>query len=320
MRFAGKRIAVIGGTGFIGSHLVERLALEGAETLALARTDRHRSNLALVEGKFRLAICDIMDQRAITAIMRDFRPEIVFHLACHPDGAESFSQIKQAMEVNAMGVAHLLDASSSAGASVFVLADSVKVFGNNGAPAQCESKLDPLCSYAIAKSAAWHLCRLQSMMTGISVVGLRPTFVYGRRQNWNLVRYVLDCIRRGSAVKLQGGWQTRDPLHVSDAVEAFLRAAVTPGAHGSSIPIGGGNELTITDMCRAVLGAACAPNQIEVAAEEPRLTEIWRSFADNEDASRLLGWRPQVSFTDGLAELCASQADVSTSRIQAAVA
>jgi len=321
MRFSAKRIAVIGATGFIGSHLVERLIEEGADILAVARTDKRRSNLAALNEGYRLALCDITDQHGVMALFKDFKPELVFHLACHPDGKESFEQVRMSMNVNALGVANVLEAGHASGVSVFILADSVKVHGNFGAPATCDSKLEPLCSYAIAKSAAWHLCRLYSTMTGISVVGIRPTFVYGPRQNWNLVRYVADCIRQGGKVKLQGGWQTRDPLHISDAVEAFLLAAISPSAYGFSIPVGGGQEMTITDMCHAILRAANAHNKIELAAEELRITEIWRSFVDNEDARRLLGWSPHIPFNSGLADLFDQDKHVSnTPHIRTAVA
>lgn len=299
---AGKRVAVAGATGFIGSHLVERLVRDGADVLGIARSRRRINNLASVEGKYRFEAADITDCEHMSDLFADFRPEIVFHLACHPDGKENFRQVRDSIVVNTLGVATVLEAAREAGSSAFILADSVKVFGNGGAPARLDSVVDPECSYAIAKASAWQLCRLYSHMCGIRVLGIRPTFVYGPRQNWNLISYVEKCIDANEPVRLQGGSQTRDLLYVTDAVEAFIRAALS-GASGVSIPVGSGKEMTIREICEAALLAAGSNLPVDVAAEPPRLTEIWRSYCDNEDVDRIFGWRPSITLAEGLADL-----------------
>jgi nucleoside-diphosphate-sugar epimerase len=302
-----RRVGIIGATGFIGSHLVERLVGEGAAVLAVARRLGHLAGLSSLANRYEFQPCDICDPHAIGKALRSFRPEIVFHLAAHPDGAESIPQMRDCLRVNMIGGMNALEAAIAAGSKVFVLADSCKVYGNGGGPYTESAPVNPICSYATTKAALWQLCQLASAVSGIQVVGLRLTFVYGLRQGWNLIRYVQKCVKEGIPVCLQGGAQTRDPLYIDDAVEAFLAAATRPAAFGHSIPIGAGNEISVTDLCRAVLMAMEQQVPIVEGTEEPRLTEIWRSVSDNRDALRLLNWAPRTRLAEGLAKTVGRQ-------------
>jgi UDP-glucose 4-epimerase len=298
----GRKVAVIGATGFIGSHVVERLVAEGTNVLAVARRIGHLADLPHLSNRCEFQPCDISEPDGIGKIFRSFRPEIVFHFAAHPDGTESIAQMRDCLRVNTLGGVNALDAAVGAGSKVFVLADSVKVYGNGGVPYAESEPVNPICSYAIAKSAHWQLCQLTSTLNGIQVVGLRLTFVYGPRQGWNLIQYVQKCVREDLPIALQGGSQTRDPLYIDDAVEAFLAAATQPSAFSHSIPIGGGKEVSITDLCRTVMKAMGRQVPIIEDAQKPRLTEIWRSVADNNDALRLLRWAPRTNLVEGLAK------------------
>jgi nucleoside-diphosphate-sugar epimerase len=300
-RVMARRCAVIGATGFIGSHLAERLVAEGARVLAVARSERRRGNLAAVRSHVEFVTCDVMAGEALTHQLAPFAPDIVFYLADHPDGTEDFSQMRRAVVMNALGAVAALEAATSAGAELFVHGDSAKVYGNGPAPYRMNQPVQPICSYAIGKAAAWQLCQLARLAGGPAVVGLRPTLVYGPRQGMNLLEYVRRCIQAGHPTVLQGGHQTRDPLFVDDVVDAFVRAAVTPDARGLAIPVGGGHEISVLDLARAVMAALGSDGPVETSLGA-RPTEIWRCVADNTDAGSVLGWRPATSLQEGLAK------------------
>ncbi len=297
---SGARVAVVGATGFIGSHLTERLVEAGAEVLAIARTPRRIANLETVAGRCRFVPADILSGGAIQTVLGDFAPHVVYHLAAEADSAEHLTHLRASLETNAVGTANVADAAASAGTEVLVYADSCKVYGNGPVPHRAAQPEAPVCSYAIGKAAGWHLCRLVAARTGMNVCALRSTFTYGPRQNPNLITYVAGCAGRGAPVRLMGGSQTRDLLYVDDAVRAFLAAAVSPPAWGRAIPIGGGRERSVFDVCREILDALGSPVEIAAGAEPPRLTEIWRSYCDNRDAGEALGWAPSVELGDGL--------------------
>jgi UDP-glucose 4-epimerase len=298
---AGRRCAVVGATGFIGSHLTECLVRSGAEVLAVAHTTCRLRHLAAVAEGCRFVLSDILERDSIATTVREFRPEVVFHLAADHDAGETFSHMTAALAANAVGTANVLDAAAGAGASLLVYADSCKVYGNGPVPYRSEQPEAPICSYAIGKAAGWRLCRLSSALTGLAVVSVRATCVYGPRQNANLVTHVRDCALASRPVRLLGGSQTRDLLYVDDAVAAFVTAATTPSAWGGIVPIGGGCELTVCEIARRVACAISSPIEIVSGQEPPRLTEIWRMHSDNAEARELLGWSPQVSLDEGLA-------------------
>ncbi|HEV8043149.1 MAG TPA: NAD-dependent epimerase/dehydratase family protein [Bryobacteraceae bacterium] len=312
------KVAVIGATGFIGSHLTERLVECGAEVLAVARTRERLANLAAVLPRIHLTLADATERESIADVFRDFLPEKVFHLASGRDGHETFDQMRTSLRQNAEAVINVLEISAAAKVETFVFCDSSKVYGNCQTSYSEDTPDDPVCSYAIAKSAAWRFCKLYSAVSGGHVVALRPTMIYGPRQNLNLVSYLLAQIPRQTPVALQGGWQTRDPLYVDDAVEALLRAAIAPAARNRAIPISGGEEMTIADICRRA--AAALGEEVEIVSEPAavRLTEVFRSCCDNVDAERLLmGWRPRISLEQGLARLAGMPAAVRAASVGA---
>jgi UDP-glucose 4-epimerase len=297
---AGRRAAVVGATGFIGSHLTESLVHNGAEVLAIAHTRRRLANLDAVAGRCRFELADILSSEATHTVLGGFAPHIVFHLAAEADSAEHLGHLKASLETNAVGTANVADAAAAAGAEVLIYADSCKVYGNGPVPHRESQPEAPVCSYAIGKVAGWQLCRLVGAKTGLPVCSLRSTFVYGPRQNPNLITHVEACARRGEPVHLMGGTQTRDLLYIDDAVRAFLAAAATPAAWGRALPIGGGCERSVLDICRDVLDVLGSGVEAAAGAEPARLTEIWRSFCDNREAGDVLHWAPRILLREGL--------------------
>jgi nucleoside-diphosphate-sugar epimerase len=299
-RLQNERIAVVGGTGFIGSHLVEHLVRVGSRVVVLSRSKRGFDRLASVSGEFELARCDITDRASLLSVMSKLRPRIVFHLAGAADAAENFAQMADSIRQNTLGTVHLMEAAAIAGVELVVYGDSSKDYGNCTVPYRMAQPDQPICSYAIAKAAGWNLCRLASATTGVAVCAVRPTFVYGPRQNWNLISYVCQCVESGSPIRLQGGAQTRDPLYVEDAVRALMAVATCRQAWDHAIPIGGGREIAVTGLCQEVLRALGRECEVLPGANAPRMTEIWRSFCDNTEAFELLGWLPAVGLAEGL--------------------
>jgi UDP-glucose 4-epimerase len=300
------KVAVLGATGFIGSHLTERLVELGADVLAVAKSPTRLNNLAGVAARIRFATADLSGPTAPLALFENFRPKKLFHLASLPDGPETFEHMRESLRQNTEMVINVLELAAAAKVETVVFGDSSKVYGNSGSPYAESSRPAPVCSYAIAKSAAWSFCQLYSTLHPEShVVALRPTMVYGPRQNLNLIGYLIAAMRREGkgSIAVQGGWQTRDPLYIDDVVEAFVRAGVSVSARGAAIPIGGGEEITVAAICERVKAALGSEAKFDFASDPLRSTEIFRSHCDNRDARRLLDWRPMVSFSEGLARL-----------------
>jgi nucleoside-diphosphate-sugar epimerase len=126
--------------------------------------------------------------------------------------------------------------------------------------------------------------------------------IYGPRQSFNLISFVVDCVLEGkSEVVLDGGSQTRDPLYVDDAVAAYLSAAALgPDLSRRVVNIGGGNERSVIELAELVLELMEADLEVVEAPGRTRPTEMKRSYCDNNESRQMLGWEPRVSLREGL--------------------
>ena len=232
---------VTGGAGFIGSHLVDALVAEGHEVHVVDDLSTGRlTNLepALDQGA-ELHNEDITDAAWMRDLAAIIRPDVVFHLAAHRDVRRSVDDPAFDAAVNVAGTAAVLDAARRAGARRLVLASSAAVYG---APDEIPTREDchaaPLSPYGASKAAAETYLALFTRLYGLSSVSLRMANVYGPRQDPDGEAGVVAIFAAAAAVGSQAvvfgdGLQTRDYVHVDDAVAAFLAAARKPGRRGA---------------------------------------------------------------------------------------
>lgn len=296
----GKRVLVTGGDGFIGSRLVERLAAERAEVLAVDQVCRRLPLVATSGWQFEQL--DLGEPDAVANCVRHFRPQLVYHLASAPDRQEDFGQVLRSVDSNLRLTIHVLEAFRLHPGELFVFADSAKVYGNSGVPHEAARELNPLSSYAIGKCASWQYCQYYQRLYGLNVVALRPTLTYGPGQPRNLMTVVVESVLEQQAVlPLAGGHQTRDPLYVDDAVSAYL-AAGQRGAQlsGRAINVGGGREISVVDLVTLMIHLMGGQTVPQADPSQIRPTETLRSYCNNTDAEKWLGWQPRVDLETGL--------------------
>lgn len=298
---AGKRVLVTGASGFLGSRLVERLVGEGAVVGALSRTTGRLDAIGM-QGKFAFIPCNLCDADNTREAIGSFSPEILFHFAAQPDGKEGAKQAHGVIQNNISGTVNALEGFREGRGELFIYGDSCKVYGNGGVPYREDSLIHPDSSYAIAKSSGWEFCKFYQKVYGIAVVSVRPTLVYGPHQGYNLITYVVESVLDGKAeIRLDGGSQTRDPMFVDDAIDAYL-AAARQGDHvaGRVVNIGGGEERSVAEIATLIVELMGGRQQIMAVARNARPTEMWRSYCDNTEAQAMLGWQPVTTFRAGL--------------------
>lgn len=297
----GKRALVTGASGFIGSHLVERLVQDQVIVAAVARTKGKLQLLNLQDSYFFFP-CDLLQAREIEEVVKRFAPQIIFHFAASSDAGESASQALRCVNNNVVATLNLLEAFHLCGGELFVYGDSIKVYGDSCVPYREAMPMRPISSYGISKAAGWELCNLYRRVHGVPTVSVRPTMMHGPRQSYNLVNFVVDCVvQKRPELVLQGGAQTRDLLFIEDAIEALLLVSEAgTKLSGRVINIGGGEERSVADLTRMMLDIMGSNQRIVLSPESMRPTDMRRSFCDNAEAAEILGWYPKFPLAKAL--------------------
>ena len=303
---AGVRVLVTGAGGFIGSNLVRRLAGLGASVTA---TSRRPGRLDEFATGYRFTACDLRSLPQTRELVESAQPQLVFHLAAQPDSNENGNHLHAVVSHNVSATANLLDSLAELPGVALVYGDSAKVYGNSGVPFRGEQRLEPLSSYAVSKQAAWGMIDVYRRVHGIQAVGLRPTLVYGPGQGFNLFTFLIAAIDGGrDEIALDGGVQTRDPLFIDDAVNAFIAAAMHCGVlNGRNLPIGGGREISVDDIARLTVRLLGGQQRVIARPTSVRPTETQRSWCDNAEITQAIGWLPRTPLEVGIQQTAAAQ-------------
>ncbi len=300
---------VTGGAGFIGSHLVDSL-LEQQNTVVVVdnffngkedNLTKHKNNPNLIVYKQSITedLTDVFDSDNIDA---------VFHLAALPRVQFSIQYPIEAHNVNINGTINLLQSCRNFGVKKFIFSSSSSIYGNQTKLPLVETMVpDVLYPYAIQKLTGEHYCRVYWQLYGIETIMLRYFSVYGPRQNPNsnygqVVPNIINAVINGKTfTKYGSGQHTRDFTFVSDVVAANVLAVNCnkKKCFGEVFNIGAGRGVSINDLIKNIGSVSAKKLKIDY---QPALVESKDTLADNTKAQKLLGWRPSVSFEDGIIE------------------
>lgn len=295
---------VTGGSGFIGSHLVEGLLAQGHPVRVLDDfSTGKRANLVSVQGRIELVEGSVTDAAMVRKAVDGCA--VIYHLAALPSVAKSVEDPVGSHEITATGTVQVLDAARRAGVRRLVYAGSSSAYGDQPGDVRSEDDpLRPLSPYAAAKLAGEHYCASCTAVYGLETVRLRFFNVFGPRQDptspySGVIALFIAAMAEGRRPTIYGdGLQARDFVYVANVVQALMRAAVAPSAVGKVYNIGSGTSTTILDLVHhlnSLLGTRIEPVHVP-----PRAGDIRFSQADISRARRDLGFEPNISFEEGL--------------------
>ena len=295
---------VTGGAGFIGSHIAEALAQRGDyvrvfDNLSTGR----RENLQLLGDRIEFVEGDLREkkdvERAVTGI------DVIFHEAALRSVPRSIDDPVATNDVNISGTLTLLLAARQAQVRRLVYASSSSAYGDQKTFPQTEDmRPAPLSPYAVSKLAAELYCLMFSRTFGLETVSLRYFNVFGPRQHPEslysaVIPKFIQSAKSGAPLEIHSdGKQSRDFSYVANVVQANLLAADIPKAAGEFFNIACGKTYSLLDMI-AVLEKLCG-HKLDRAHQPARAGDVRKTWADIRKAKRLLGYKPQVGFEEGL--------------------
>lgn len=294
------KILVTGGAGFIGSHVVDRLILEGNEVVVvdnLSTGKRKHVNKKAVFYKM-----DIQSKR-IDKVLRNERPRVLIHLAAQMNVRHSTENPQFDAQVNILGTINLLEHAVRHGVRKVTFASSGgAIYGEQEVfPAPENHRTEPVSPYGISKLAGEKYLAYFANATGLRFVALRLANVYGPRQDSDgeagvVAIFTKKMLQNEQPIINGTGKQTRDFIYVDDVVEAIL---VTLGEDVQGIfNVGTGQETPINDGYRILKGLT--NSQCKDLFGAAKKGEQYRSVLDVRKIRETFGWDPQTSFQEGL--------------------
>jgi UDP-glucose 4-epimerase len=306
----GKRLLVIGGAGFIGSHVVDELIkTDVGEILIYDNFSRGtRENLDEAFSDPRVTLFPLGGDITQTDILNEAMKGVdgVFHLAalwllhCH-------DYPRSAFEVNIRGTFNVLESCVANRVKRLVYSSSASVYGNAlASPMTEEHVYNNRTFYGATKIAGEHMCRAFQERYGLNYVGLRYMNVYGSRQDYKgayiaVIMKILDRLDQGLPPIVYGdGSQEFDFIYVSEVAQANVKA-MQAQATDRFYNIGSGQGTTIKELAEMILEVT--GSKFSIQYEPAGQTFVAKRIGDPTRAAKDLGFRSHVDLRDGLKRL-----------------
>ncbi len=308
MNWKNKSVLVTGAGGFIGSHLVERLAVEGAAVRALvhynSRNDPGLLTLLPSDTLEHVEVIpgDLRDPIAVQQAVEGM--DIVFHLGALISIPYSYKHPFHVAETNILGTLNVLQACREMGVRRLVHTSSSEVYGtalrvpiDEGHPLQGQSP------YSASKIGADKLAESYFCAYELPVVTLRPFNTYGPRQSDRaVIPTIIAQALTQDIVRLGNLDARRDLTYVTDTVGGFIKISEAANVEGGTYNLGAGSDISIGELAEKIINLVSRSVTIEVdnTRLRPEGYEVQRLLADNTLAKKDLGWEPRVSLDEGL--------------------
>lgn len=296
----GSTVAVTGGAGFIGCHLVQALIEREADVVVIdsaARTPSYFEQPRYINA-------DVRDLPLMVEVLSD--ADVVLHLAGNSSTTLSIQDPLKDLSSNSGGTLSVLEACRINGTGRIVYVSSASVYGEpSHTPTSETDPTHPRFPYGISKLTGEHYCRAYADVYSTPVVIARPFCVYGPGENpaialvevsrylrWFLSRQVVPMVGNAKA-------KTRDFIHVHDVVQALLLLAAK-GTPGRAYNVGSGSETSMQELIDIIMSVG--NSQAVVKEDRSELLDTFRLVADI-DRLRRLGFVPKVGLHEGVAAL-----------------
>ena len=290
------KYVVVGGAGFIGSNIVDKLVEQNHEVVIIDNLSTGK--MENVNPKASVEYIDICNENECSAMVEIMSgADALFLLAAKARVQPSIENPVEYEINNTIGTLNVLKCASDAGVRRVVYSASSSAYGNTEKlPSKESDPVNPLSPYGAQKYYGEVMCKMFSEVYGLETVSLRYFNIYGERQNVGgayamVIGIFVDQLLNGKPMTIRGdGEQRRDFTYVGDVVNANILASQSEKVgKGEVINIGNGDNRSINDIADMIGGDRVNVDPVI----EPKAT-----LADNSKAEELLGWKPTQNIED----------------------
>lgn len=308
-----KRALITGITGFVGSHLAELLLNEGLEVHGLTRFRSQTDNIEGIKGRLLLKEGDLADAHSLRRVVREVRPDYIFHLGAQSFVPSSWASPAATMETNLVGSIHLFEAVREASIQpVIQIAGSSEEYGHverEDLPITESTPLKPLSPYAVSKLAMDYLGYQYFRSYGLRIIRTRAFNHEGPRRTdtfvtSNFARQVaeIEAGQRPPVIYVGNLEAERDYTDVRDVVRAYW-LAVQHAEPGEVYNICSGKSYTIGAVLDMLLEMTDIEVEVKTDPERLRPSDVPVLVGDCSKFQAATGWAPRIPFEETMADL-----------------
>lgn len=299
MSWTGKKVAITGAAGFLGSYLCEILVAKGARVVALddftigspRSTEPFKNDVQIVS-------CDIVSNNIRQYLEGN---QVVFHLAAIANPRSCKEDFDLAFSVNVEGTKNVLDACRGCERVIFLSAAAT--YGNpEYVPIDEKHPTNGNDPYAITKIMAEYLCTNYHQNYGVPVTIVRNFNTFGPRQSTAyLIPTLITQAMQQKEIEIWNPKPIRDFLYIDNTIDALLRIAESEELIGETVNVGSGKEVEVGALAEKISqifgGLPIVNLNRDVVGSE-------RLVCDNSKLERMTGWKPVIPFEEGLRRTC----------------
>lgn len=306
------KILITGGAGFIGSSLADSLLNEDNDIVVVDNFNDYyayeikEANVKhnLDNPHYHLYKIDLTDKNALKNVFAENNFDAVVHLAGRAGVRPSIERPEDYVESNILATIHILELMKDFNVKKLVFASSSSVYGNCKAQIFSEDLkvTEPISQYAATKSACEQFCYTYHKLYNMNIVCLRFFTVYGPRQRPDLaIHKFTDLISKHQPIPVFGdGTTKRDYTYIDDIISGVKAAIAYNKTPYEIINLGGGEPVSLSQMIKTI--ETTLGEKAIIDRKPMQKGDVDKTVSDISKAQRLLGYNPQIRFSDGIAK------------------